>query len=242
VTYAYPAAGLDALARALAARCDIHYGKRAVSIDAAAKEVRFADGSTVRYSTLLNTLPLDQTMQMAGLDVGCPADPCTSVLVLNIGAKRGDKLPGDHWIYIPWSKSGFHRVGCYSHVDRSFVPASARANGDAVSLYIERAFAGRVPDTQEVDRYAASVVEELQAWGFIGDVDVLDPTWIDVGYTWAWPGSEWRSRALRLAAKHDIVQVGRYARWTFQGIADSVRDGLVAGAANRIAHGEAGTS
>jgi hypothetical protein len=29
----------------------------------------------------------------------------------------------------------------------------------------------------------------------------------------------------------NIFPIGRYARWTFQGIADSVRDGLFAGAA-----------
>ena len=30
--------------------------------------------------------------------------------------------------------------------------------------------------------------------------------------------------------EHGVMQVGRYARWVFQGIADSVRDGLMAGA------------
>jgi hypothetical protein len=28
----------------------------------------------------------------------------------------------------------------------------------------------------------------------------------------------------------DILPVGRYARWVFQGIADSIRDGLAVGA------------
>jgi hypothetical protein len=34
-------------------------------------------------------------------------------------------------------------------------------------------------------------------------------------------------------AANGITQVGRYATWSFQGIADSIRDGRLAGAAVR---------
>ena len=73
------------------------------------------------------------------------------------------------------------------------------------------------------------MVEELQAWGFIEDAEVVDPTWIDVAYTWWFPGSGWRAQAQRRLEELDIVTVGRYGRWIFQGIADSIRDGLVVG-------------
>jgi hypothetical protein len=75
------------------------------------------------------------------------------------------------------------------------------------------------------------VVGELQEWEWIQDLEVVDPTWIDVGYTWSWPGSKWREKALQTLEAQDICQVGRFARWVFQGIADSIRDGLLAGAA-----------
>lgn len=229
-SYAYPADGLDALSRALAKGCDIRYGKRAVTIDTDDKTVRFADGTVESYDKLVSTLPLDHTMEMAGIEVDVPADPHTSVLVLNIGAERGPALSDDHWLYIPQSESGFHRVGCYSNVDRSFLPKSARASGDRVSLYIERAYAGEEPDAAEVERYSAAVVRELQDWGFIGKAEVVDPTWIDVAYTWRWPDSTWREAAMAALEERDILPVGRYARWIFQGIADSIRDGLAAGA------------
>ena len=83
--------------------------------------------------------------------------------------------------------------------------------------------------------FADAVVSELQATGYVGAVDVVDPTWIDVAYTWSWPGSTWRTRALDALAAHGIHQVGRYARWSFQGIADSVKEGLQAGTARRAA-------
>jgi hypothetical protein len=71
----------------------------------------------------------------------------------------------------------------------------------------------------------------LQAWEFIGEAEVVDPTWIEVAYTWTWPGSHWRAKALRCLEEHGIFPVGRYGRWIFQGIADSIRDGFFTGAA-----------
>lgn len=232
VTFLYPRDGLDALARALAARSRVRYHARATRLDLEANTAHFADGSSVRYERVVSTLPLGTTLRLAGLEVEARPDPHTSVLVLNIGAERGPKCPDDQWLYIPESKSGFHRVGFYDQVDPSFCPASARADGSRASLYIERSFrAGERPSDEDIAQYQREVAAELKAWGFIGAVEVSDPTWIDVAYTWAWPGSRWRAEALGALRQGGVHTVGRYARWVFQGIADSIRDGLVVGAA-----------
>ncbi|MDJ0869289.1 MAG: hypothetical protein QNK03_24510 [Myxococcota bacterium] len=102
-------------------------------------------------------------LKLTGIDPEERADPYSSVLVLNLGAKRGDKCPPDHWLYIPRSRSGFHRVGFYSNVDTSFLPASRRDANDRVSIYVERAFReGQRPDDAEVEKNAAAVASELQ--------------------------------------------------------------------------------
>jgi protoporphyrinogen oxidase len=233
VTFAYPPAGLDALARGLAGASAVEYGKRAARIDTVRREVAFTDGDTVGYERLVSTVPLDRALAMTGLSAGAP-DPYTSVLVLNVGATRGPACPDDHWVYVPRSRAGFHRVGFYSNVDPAFLPVSARGDASRVSLYVERAWPGDTrPDPGEIPRYAAEASRELQDWGWIGAVEVADSTWIDVAYTWRWPGSRWREDALRVLEAHGVHQVGRYGRWTFQGIADSIRDGLAAGAALR---------
>ncbi len=231
-TFLYPDKGLDELARQLAARGQIHYGQRVVGIDANARSVKLADGNERGYERLLATLPLNQLMSMTGLQTEARPDPHTSVLVLNIGARRGPKCPDDHWLYIPHSKSGFHRVGFYSNVDTSFLPAESRASSDRASLYIERAYVGGEPepDAAEVADYTQRVIAELQAWGYIGEAESARADWIDVAYTWSWPGSTWRQEAIKALEEKNIFPVGRYARWVFQGIADSVRDGFVAGA------------
>jgi protoporphyrinogen oxidase len=238
VTFLYPEAGLDALARALAAQIEVHFGARAVAIDVAGRTVRFADGAVVPYRSLVSTLPLHTTLALAGLETEAPADPYTSVLVLNLGAVRGPRCPKAHWLYNCRTRAAFHRVGFYSNVDPVFLPRAARARRDRVAIYVERAYVGGARPTPAEERaYVTEAIAELQAWGFIEAVEVADPTWIDVAYTWAWPGSTWREEALALLRRHRIEPVGRYGRWIFQGIAESIRDGLSVGAATRAADG-----
>ena len=77
-----------------------------------------------------------------------------------------------------------------------------------------------------METYKAEVIAELRQWGYLSEVDVVDPTWVPVAYTWSWPGSDWREKAIDALEQAGIEPVGRYARWNFQGIADSIRDGL----------------
>jgi protoporphyrinogen oxidase len=232
ITFVYPEKGLAALAERMAHRCGINYGKEVSRIDLSTKEIGFSDGSSVRYQTLISTLPLNRMVEMTGILSNTKPDPYTSVLVLNIGAVKGRRCPDDHWLYTPEGRSGFHRVGFYSNVDPSFLPASRRAKADRVAIYVERSYPGGArPSERETQAYLNDVVRELQGWGFIEDVEVADPTWIDVAYTWSWPGSSWKQDALKALEAADIYQVGRYGRWAFQGIADSIRDGFFVGAA-----------
>ncbi len=230
VSFVYPEQGLDTLARGLTARANISYGKRVRAIDTAGRAVHFDDGTVVSYKTLISTLPLSTAMALAGLKVESPADPHTSVLVLNLGAHQGPRCPSEHWVYIPRSRTGFHRVGIYSQVDRSFLPRSMRGKAELAAFYIERAFLPENrPDAAQMDNLCQRIIEELREWQWIEAVEVVSPTWIEVAYTWSLPGSNWTAEALRALESHGIHQVGRYARWSFQGIADSLRDGLRAG-------------
>ena len=231
-TFLYPENGLDELARRMAGGCRVEYGCAVSGFDVARREVLLADGSRRPFRQVLSTLPLNRALEMAGLSVAAAADPHTAVLVLNIGARRGAACPDDHWLYIPQSRSGFHRVGFYSNVDDGFLPAG---DSNRVSIYVERAYAGNpaAPDAAELDRYGREVVAELSDWGFIDGAEVVHPTWIDVAYTWSWPGSTWQREALAALAEAGIHQVGRYGRWIFQGIADSIRDGFIAGSSFR---------
>jgi len=230
VSFRYPVGGLNTLVQGIEKECDVHYGKRVTRIDIKEKMIYFTDERAVPYNQLISTLPLDKMIEMTGLKVDVQPDPYSSVLVLNIGAVRGDRCPNEHWLYNPDSKSGFHRVGFYSNVDTSFLPRLKQAQQSHVGIYVERAFdGGQKPHDEDIELYIDAVVEELQGWGYIKDVEIVDSTWIDTAYTWSWPNSNWRELSMQVLKENDIYQVGRYGTWKFQGILQSRKDGLEVG-------------
>lgn len=236
-TFLYPREGLNAVVAGLAARTATQYEARICGIDTPRRRAVLAGGREYQYSHLISTLPLDRVLEITGAaGTSLRPDPSTSVLVINLGATRGSRCPEAHWVYIPDSASGFYRVGFYSNIDQGFLPLRRRTQGTHVAAYIEHSRrAGQRPDLQERASVVAQTVRELQAWGWIKDVEVLDSTWVDTAYTWNWPGSSWTADSVKQLASVDIYQVGRYARWardvTGQSILGSMRDGLVAGVA-----------
>jgi protoporphyrinogen oxidase len=238
MSFHYPVDGLDALARSLARRNSINYSKQAVRIDVKDKTILFADGSVVLFDNLICTLPLDRSLQLAGITLEEQADPFTSVLVTNIGGKRGSRCPREHWVYISGCDCSFHRVGFYSNVDASFLPVSARTDGNRVSIYVETAYlGGQKPKPSEVTEVSARIVAELRIWGWIEETDVVDSTWVETAYTWIRPMSLWAEQGLHVLSEFGVHQVGRYGRWasrvTEQSMTNSIRDGLRAGVSFR---------
>ncbi len=237
-TFLYPARGLDTASQWLAKRCDIGYGMAITRIDTKSRSIELSDGRAHHYDTLVATTPLNRTVEMAGLtgQVG-PSEPYTSVMVLNLGATLPNTplaRNGYHWLYIPDSRTGFHRVGYYSNVDPLFLPNGNRSRADRGSLYIEMAFGGGERPSPDTTRaLVAAIIEELQQSGLIDKVEVADPTWVDVAYTWRRPGSDWLNRATLACQEHGIEPAGRYGRWSFQGIAASLKEGLVLGSVLR---------
>ena len=227
IKYLYPIEGLNTLASRMANGCDITYQKRVAEIITDKNEILFSDGSGDKYNNLISTLPLNKALEFSHISVDEDHDDYTSVLVLNIGATKGNKCPEDHWLYIPDSKSKFHRVGFYSNVDSSFLPLSSREELDRVSIYVEKAYPnGLKPTDDEINIYTESVIKELREWDFIDKAETVHPTWIEVAYTWAKPSSNWKNKSIELLKNNNIIQVGRYGRWNFQGIAESIYEGF----------------
>lgn len=224
--FVYPENGLDSLIRNMAEKSRISFNEKVIRIDLEKKEIIFKNGRTIKYERIISTFPLDSVIKMTGIEAGDP-DPYTSVLVINIGAKKGKTCPNYHWLYIPESKAGFHRVGFYSNVDKTFLPLSSREDGDKVSIYVEKAYmGGQKPSADEVKRISQDIVKELQEWGFISDVEVVDATWVESAYAWQYPGSTWKETAMNILETHNIYQVGRYGQWKSQGLVDSMNDGI----------------
>ena len=237
-TFLYPAGGLDKASQWLAQRCDIEYGVTATRIDREARAIELGDGRSLPYDIVIATAPLNRIVEMIGLGerLGSP-DPHTSVLVLNLGATLPDTQlarSGYHWLYIPDSRSGFHRIGYYSNVDPLFLPKGHQSDPGRGSLYVETAFRGdQSPSAEAMQVLVKEITGELQQSGLIDTVETADPTWVDVAYTWRRPGSDWVSRATSACQEFGIEPAGRFGRWTFQGIAASLKEGLLLGSVLR---------
>ncbi len=217
-TFGDPVGGLSAVVSRMSEKCTINYKKRAIKINPEAKSILFEDNEVIWYDRLISTIPLGQLLWMCGKrDIELPY---TSVLVLNIGAEPDINTPKEHWLYVPFCKTNFHRLCFYSNVDSSKAPVGK------VGLAVEMAF---LPDFDyedfDIPFIIDQVVQELQSWRFIGKVITVDPTYVRCAYTWL-KAKEDRETALNWLKERDIISTGRYGKWKFQGMVDSIRDGF----------------
>jgi protoporphyrinogen oxidase len=216
VNFHDPKDGLTSLVDALEKDCNITYNSKAIGIDLDSKELIFEEG-LVPYDKLISTIPLDKMMAMCGQkDVDLPY---SSVLVINIGATPDVNLPKDHWIYVPFAKSGFHRIGIYSNVEPSKAPDGM------VGLCVEIAYKDTDYEDINVHKITSEVIRELQSWRFIDEVITTDPTFVKHAYTWMRTTEE-REKHLAWLKERDIISTGRYGKWKFQGMAESITDGM----------------
>lgn len=216
-TFCDPVGGLTPLVDKMASQCDIKFNKTAVRIFPKQKLVLFSDGEKVGYDRLISTIPLDKCLDIVGKEDHNL--PYTSVLVINIGAEPDMKTPEEHWVYVPFCRSGFYRVGFYSNVDNSKAPEGK------VGLSVEMAFGGIDYDDLDVEAICADVIQELQSWRFIGDVITVDPTWVKTAYTWLRSREE-RDLQLGWLKERDIISTGRYGKWHFTGMTGSIEMGF----------------
>lgn len=217
VEFHNPVGGLNALVGIMAEKCNITYQKRAIRITPQEKLVIFQDGDSVKYDRLISTIPLDRLMLLCGhKNVNLPY---SSVYVLNIGAEPDVNFPKEHWLYVPFCKSGFHRAGFYSNVDANKAPEGK------VSLSIEIAFAGYDRDDLDEPFIKQEIIKELQAWRWISQVDVVDGTWVKHAYTWESNNYD-RAYYLQWAKDNGIDSIGRYGTWKFCGLSESIQMGL----------------
>lgn len=216
-TFCDPVNGLDDLVEKMANQCDIKYNRRAVKILSDSKMVEFSDGVLESYERLISTIPLGQLLSLCGkTDIQLPY---TSVLVLNIGAEPGINLPREHWVYVPFCNTGFHRISFYSNIDKSKAPQGK------VNLSVEIAFCGYEYEDLDIDYIIYHVIQELQSWNFIGKTIVVDPSWVRTAYTWLYRKED-RDNAFDWLKERDILSIGRYGKWKFQGVTQSIEDGL----------------
>jgi protoporphyrinogen oxidase len=134
-TFRFPLrGGTGAIWQALADRLPqdhLHYGRRAVAVDPRRRVVRFESGEEVAYDVLINTMPLDRLIEIAGLDeLRSPSarleHNSVSVFGFGLGGEKPPHLARKCWMYFPEDNCPFFRVTVFSNYSPNNVPDASR--------------------------------------------------------------------------------------------------------------------
>jgi len=204
-TFIYPNKGLGFLINKLADKCNINTGRKVIRIYSDKKVIFFENGGPVEYDKLISTIPLNNLLDTLGIENNLPF---VTTYVSNIYGEKGVNYPKHQWLYVPYSR--FYRIGFYDNVSPMFAPDSH------CMIYTETTDVGCTPEL---------IIEELESHGIIKNAKVASATAIPVAYTYCFPNSN-VSKYIKDLKKDDIHSIGRYGKYKFQGIAESITDGL----------------
>ncbi|MDY0059512.1 MAG: FAD-dependent oxidoreductase [Myxococcota bacterium] len=229
--FVYPrVGGIGVLAERLAASLTVpvELSCAATAIDPHRREVTTSTGERIPYETLVSSLPLPTLIRLLTSAPDEVRDAAlrlraSTVVCVNLGV-RGPALYGVHWVYVPEPEFPFYRVGSYSNAVPGLAPEGCS------SLYVETSFPpGEAPHDEA--RLLAEVQAGLLRMGALTpenepcavQVQVLRDAYV------LFDGA--RDRAVSLLGDFlrktaGIHTIGRYGRWIYNSMEDSLLDGL----------------
>jgi len=228
--FIYPkAGGIDCLPRALATSITkIHSEQSVERIDPKRKVVWLAGGREEEYDSLVSTLPLPLLFRMLGdtpdaLRQDAEKLSAISVLNFNIGVDRAG-ISNQHWIYFPEDQFIFSRVGFPMNFSTSVAPEGTS------SIYIEITHPScSKPNIEEAfDRS----IRDLQRCGILKPDDrILTRHMLDIEFAYVVFDVHRQARLQNLLdylESRDIFAAGRYGRWEYFSMEDSILSGKAA--------------
>jgi len=228
--FIYPkAGGIDCLPRALATSITkIHSEQSVERIDPKRKVVWLAGGREEEYDSLVSTLPLPLLFRMLGdtpdaLRQDAEKLSAISVLNFNIGVDRAG-ISNQHWIYFPEDQFIFSRVGFPMNFSTSVAPEGTS------SIYIEITHPScSKPNIEEAfDRS----IRDLQRCGILKPDDrILTRHMLDIEFAYVDFDVHRQTRLQNLLdylESRDIFAAGRYGRWEYFSMEDSILSGKAA--------------
>jgi protoporphyrinogen oxidase len=225
-SFLYPRAdGIRALPRAFASQVrPVETGRTAVAVDLARREVRFADGDVLPYTTLVSTLPLPELVAMAAPVPDAIRDAAArldyvSVCNANVGLAAAT-LPDAHWIYFPERDVPFYRMGVPSNLSKGIVPPGA------VALSFEASYRkGEAPGAEFAD---AAMAAAERAGLVRAPYRRLTSRVLHLEYGYV-VFDEHRRRhlpaILDFLRARGVLSTGRYGAWEYSSMEDAIRHG-----------------
>ena len=228
--FIYPrVGGIDCLPQALAKPIQRVRTNEAVEfIDPKKKVIRMASGIQEPYDFLISSLPLPQAFRMLK---GTPDDlveaadklHAISVLNINLGINRPN-ISDQHWIYFPEDRYIFSRIGFPMNFSRSVAPDGTS------SIYIEITHA---PDeSMHIEEACERSIADLKKCGILVDSDqILTRHVLDIRFAYVVFDHHRQLHLQKLVdylETRDIFSAGRYGRWDYYSMEDSILSGKTA--------------
>ena len=192
-------------------------GVEVLAVSPSRHEATLSDGSTVRYESLVSTIPLPELIKRIGDEAPAAIREAAfglkrvSVRCVNLGIGRAN-LTDKHWIYYP-EDSVFHRI----FVQGNASPECNPPGGFGLTCEITYSEGKPLPCTG----YALirRCIEDCRSVGILGEDDPVR-TAFETDMPYAYVVYD-HSRARRVQqirtwlAEHDIVLAGRYSEWEY---------------------------
>ena len=232
-TFWYPkTGGIELLVQGLAAGVkDLRLQEETIAIDLAQHELRTGSGHTFTWDSLLSSIPLLDLCRIANdreLNDAANHLSHSSTISINIGI-RGELAPelrDLHWIYLPDRSIPFYRVGFYSNISRGTCATGHSA------MYVEVGEPGETIDQINLlDDLEPKVYESLQRLGWLKRDQVVCSVAhvIRCAYVHHTPERDrLMEQILTRLREYDIHPIGRYGRWDYTSMEDSIESGISA--------------
>jgi protoporphyrinogen oxidase len=218
--------GIDCLPQALARPLtQIHVGETVRTIDPKKKVVEFRSGRVEKYDFLISTLPLPLAFCMLkdtpdSLVAAAQKLHAISVLNINIGVDR-PAINNQHWIYFPEDQYIFSRIGFPMNFSASVAPHGTS------SIYSE--ITHQPQQNVNVEETFERSIRDLQQCGVLHEGDrILTRHVLDLQYAYVVFDQHRQSRLQSLIdylESRNIFPAGRYGRWDYYSMEDSILSG-----------------
>jgi protoporphyrinogen oxidase len=195
------------------------FGTAVERVDPVRKELYLSDGSQLRYSRLLSTMPLDRLVDIAGLLSKFPEATKlrhSSVHIIGVGLKGlpVEVVERKCWMYFPEPDLPFHRVTVFSNYSPNNVPVP----GEMWSLMCEVSTSPyKLIDQSTIIDH---VIEGLMRCGFILDHNSVISTWhyfAEYGYpTPSVERIDILKQVLPGLDELDVHSRGRFGAWKYE--------------------------
>ena len=212
-TFSYPVNGCVEMINSLVNLLDIsriHLNEEVLTIDTGRKVAKTSTDE-YEYEHPIHTAPLNAFAKMAGVD-GYKTLSGNQVLVLNLGFDKESIDKKVSWVYYPGNEY-FYRIGFYNNI----------AGTERLSLYVEISY--REEEKIDIEIALEKTLADLKKVHVISDHKlvayksyIINPG--DAHITEK--GTAFTNSLIENMKKQDVYMVGRYARWQYSAMDDSM--------------------